>query len=153
MTKYLIAALATLVAAGTAAAEHPLRAQSAGASAVVLKANLTGRYLHTTSTGTGTATITIKPNQVCWKFTYRGLDKPGDSGVHIAPPPAAGKHKTSVFPFTATTSTTPGCVAANHWTHGADWAQKIAADPARFYVIVGTTKYPQGAIGGVLRRS
>jgi len=154
MTKYLIAALATLVVAGTAAAESPLRAQSAGASAVVLKANLTGRYLHTTSTGTGTATITIKPGQVCWKFSYRGLDKPGDSGVHIAPPPAPGKHKRSVFPFTATTSTAPGCLPADHWgASSAAWAQKIAADPARFYVIVGTTKYPQGAIGGVLQRS
>lgn len=121
------------------------------AAVTVLKATLTGKYLHTTSTGTGTATITIKPGQVCWRFTYRGLDTPGDSGVHIAPPPAPGKHKTSVFPFTATTSTTPGCVSADHWgPSSAAWAQKIAADPARFYVIVATTKYPQGAIGGVL---
>jgi hypothetical protein len=153
MTKYLITALATLAAAGTAAAHTPLRAQL-GAGTVVLKANLTGRYLHTTSTGTGTATITIKPGQVCWKFSYRGLDKPGDSGVHLAPPPAAGKHMRSVFPFTATTSTAPGCVPADHWgASSAAWAQKIAADPTRFYVIVATAKYPQGAIGGVLHRS
>jgi hypothetical protein len=154
MTRYLIAALAGLAVAGTAAAHTPFRAH-ARAGAIVLKANLTGSYLHTTSTGTGTATITIKPGQVCWKFTYRGLDKPGDSGVHIAPPPAAGKHKTSVFPFTATTSTAPGCLPADHWGGGssAAWAQKIAADPTRFYVIVGTVKYPQGAIGGVLHRS
>ncbi len=124
------------------------------ASAVVLKANLTGKYLGTTSTGSGTATITITGSKVCWKFTYRGLDKPGDSGIHIAPPPAPGKHKTSVFPFTATTSMAPGCVAANHWgPSSAAWAQKVTADPTRFYVIIGTVKYPQGAIGGPLHHA
>lgn len=124
------------------------------ANAIVLKANLTGKYLGTTSTGSGTATITITGSKVCWKFVYRGLDKPGDSGVHVAPPPSPGKHKTSVFPFTATTSPTPGCVAADHWgPSSAGWAQKIASDPTRFYVIIGTVKYPQGAIGGSLRRT
>jgi hypothetical protein len=127
---------------------------AAPANAVVLKADLTGKYLRTTSTGSGTATITITGGKVCWKFTYRGLDKPGDSGVHIAPPPAPGKHKTSVFPFTATTSMAPGCLAANHWgPSSAGWAQKVAADPTRFYVIIGSVKYPQGAIGGALHRA
>jgi len=127
---------------------------AAPANAVVVKANLTGKYLRTTSKGSGTATITFTGGKVCWKFTYRGLDKPGDSGIHIAPPPAPGKHKTSVFPFTATTSMAPGCVAANHWgPSSAGWAQKIAANPSRFYVIIGTAKYPQGAIGGPLRRA
>jgi CHRD domain len=110
--------------------------------------------LHTTSTGSGEATITFKPGQVCWKLTYRGLDTPADSGVHIAPPPAPGTHKKSVFPFTATTSMTPGCVPTDHWgPSSVGWAQKIAADPGRYYVIIGTTTYPQGAIGGVLHRS
>lgn len=127
---------------------------AAPATAIVLKANLTGKYLGTTSTGSGTVTITFTVSKVCWKFTYRGLDKPGDSGIHIAPPPAAGKHKTSVFPFTANTSMAPGCVAANHWgPSSAGWAQKVAADPGRFYVIIGTAKYPQGAIGGPLHRT
>jgi hypothetical protein len=149
MTKYLMIAVAVL--AGAAAAATQLRAQPA--AAVVLKANLTGRYLHTTSTGAGTGTIAFKPGHVCWRFSYRGLDTPGDSGIHIAPPLAPGKHKTSVFPFTATTSMSPGCVSVNHWGKSdAAWAQKIEADPARFYVIVATAKYPQGAIGGVLHR-
>jgi hypothetical protein len=43
----------------------------AGASAdtIVLKANLTGKYLHTTSTGSGTVTVTFKGSEICWKFT------------------------------------------------------------------------------------
>jgi hypothetical protein len=126
---------------------------AASADTIVLKANLTGKYLHTTSTGSGTATITFKGSNVCWKFTYRGLDHPGDSGIHITPPPPPGKHKASVFPFTATTSMAPGCVAANHWgASRAGWAQKVAADAGRFYVIIATAKYPQGAIGGPLHR-
>ncbi len=127
---------------------------AAPATAVVLKAKLTGKYLRTTSTGSGTATITFKGSKVCWKFTYRGLDKPGDSGVHMAPPPPPGKHTRSVFPFTATTSMAPGCVAANHWgPSSAGWARKVAGDPGRFHVIIGTAKYPQGAIGGRLSRA
>jgi len=134
------------------AAGQPARATRAGT--VVLKATLTGKYLHTASTGRGTARVTITASKVCWRFTYSGLDsRPGDSGIHIAPPPRAGQHKTSVFPFTASTSTAPGCVSKTGWgaAHAA-WADKIAANPSHFYVILGTKKYPspQGAIGGVL---
>jgi CHRD domain len=140
----------------TAGATLVLAAAAAGASATggttVLKAILTGPYLHTTSTGSGTATITITPTRVCWKFSYQGLDTPNISGVHIAPPPAAGKHKTSVFPFTATTTQTHQCEAPTRWggANGPKWLAKIEADPGRFYVIIGTNKYPQGAIGGML---
>jgi CHRD domain len=129
-------------------------AESAASGNVVLKATLTGAYLHTTSTGSGTATVKITPTMVCWKLTYKGLDQPGDSGVHIVPPPPPGKHKTSVFPFTATTSTAPGCDSRTKWgSNDQKWVEKIVADPAHFYVIVGTAKYPQGAIGGALSGS
>ena len=139
----LCAALAVGVASGASAAP---------ASNIVVKATLTGKYLHTSSTGHGTVMITMKPTSVCWKFTYRGLDQGGDSGIHIVPPPAAGKHKHSVFPFTASTSTAPGRVSKTRWgPSGPSWVDKIVADPSRFYVIVATKKYPQGAIGGVLR--
>jgi CHRD domain-containing protein len=129
------------------------RSATAGSSAdVVLRATLTGEYLHTTSTGRGTATITVKSTKVCWKFTYAGLDQGGDSGIHIVPPPAAGKHKTSVFPLTASTSTAPGCVSRTAWgPNDAKYVDRIVADPSHFYVIVATKRYPQGAIGGALR--
>jgi hypothetical protein len=163
MTKHLITALTGLLASTMLLATGAVAAASTNAASTgsrsqtavtVLKATLTGKYLHTSSTGTGTATITFKPDQVCWKFSYRGLEKPDDSGVHITPPPAPGKHKRSVFPFTATTSRAASCVPADHWgPSSAGWAQKITADPARFYVIVATAKYPQGAIGGVLHAS
>jgi hypothetical protein len=118
----------------------------------VLTATLNGRYLHTTSPGSGTATITITATKVCWRFTFRGIDTPNVSGIHVAPPPAAGVHKTSVLPFTATTSKAPGCEPWNRWgAEGPTWVKRILAAPSRFYVIIGTTRYPEGAIGGVLR--
>jgi hypothetical protein len=125
----------------------------AAGTPTVLQATLTGTYLHTTSPGSGTARITITPSKVCWKFSYRGLDTPNVSGIHIAPPPAAGKHKTSVFPFTASTSQAEQCESPTRWgRNGPSWLAKIVANPGRFYVIVGTTTYSQGAIGGALRR-
>ncbi len=127
-------------------------AAGAPKSDVVLKATLTGRYLHTTSTGSGTVTVTVKSTKVCWKFAYKEIDQAGDSGIHVVPPPAPGKHKRSVFPFTASTSTAPGCVGKTAWgASGANWLGKIVANPSRFYVIIATKKYPQGAIGGALR--
>ena len=124
------------------------------ADTVVLKARLTGKWLGTTSKGTGTATITFKGAKVCWKLSYQGLDTPGDSGIRLLPPPPdPSKHKRSVFPLTATTSTAPGCVPSNKWgPSSAGWAAKIAAEPTRFYVSIATKKYPQGAIAGPLKR-
>jgi hypothetical protein len=142
---------ASIVFAAVLAACVVGAATAASDSDVVLKATLTGKYLHTTSTGSGTATITVKPTKVCWKFAYKGLDRGGDSGIHIVPPPPPGKHKTSVFPFTASTSTAPGCVSKTAWgANDAKYVDRIVADPSHFYVIVATKKYPQGAIGGVL---
>ena len=149
MRKTFAAAFCALVVVGVSAVGS---ATATSSDDVVLKATLTGKYLHTTSTGHGTATITVKPTKVCWKFAYTGLDKGGDSGIHIVPPPAAGVHKTSVFPFTASTSTAPGCVSRTAWgANDAKYVDRIVADPSHFYVIVATKKYPQGAIGGVLR--
>jgi hypothetical protein len=137
-----------------AAAAAQIGAAAAGSSSsVVLKATLTGPYLHTTAKGTGTATITISATKACWKFTYGGIDRPNISGIHVAPPPPAGYHKFSVLPFTATTSTAPGCEALTRWSPaGPAWAKKMVADPGRFYVIIGTGRYPNGAIGGQLHR-
>jgi CHRD domain len=137
-----------------AAAAHISGAAASPSSSVVLKATLTGPYLHTTAKGTGTATITFTATKACWKFTFSGIDTPNISGIHIVPPPPAGYHKTSVFPFTATTSAAPGCEALDRWgSTGPGWAKKITANPGRFYVIIGTGRYPNGAIGGVLGQS
>jgi hypothetical protein len=128
-------------------------ALASAAERTTLRATLTGRYLHTGSTGSGSAVITITSSRVCWKFSYRGIGTANDSGVHIAPPPVPAKHTHAVFPFTATTSTKPGCVAVTKWgPSGASWAAKIAANPSRYYVIIATKTYRYGAIGGVLHR-
>jgi CHRD domain len=140
---------AILVLAATALASSA----SATSGTTVLKATLTGHYLHTTSTGSGTATITITPTQVCWKFSFHGIAKPGVSGIHVAPPAPHGRHTPSVLPFTATTSQTHQCELPTKWggANGPKWVAKIVANPGRFFVIVGDDQgYPAGAIGGVL---
>jgi len=141
----LVAAAAAQLAAGSGSAGSP----------VVLKALLSGPYLHTTATGAGTATITFSASKACWKFTYSGIDTPNISGIHVAPPPPAGYHKWSVFPFTATTSTKRGCEALGRWggSVSRSWAHRIVANPSRYYVIIGTDRYPNGAIGGLLHRA
>ena len=146
---------AASVVLAVVAAAHIGAAAAVPASAVVLKATLTGRYLHTTARGTGTATITFTASKACWKFSYSGIDTPNISGIHVAPPPPGGYHKLSIFPFTATTSKVPGCEKLGRWggAVGVAWAKKIVANPSRFYVIIGTGRYPNGAIGGVLHRS
>ena len=146
---------AAALALAAAPAQVGAAANPAASSTVVLKANLTGPYLHTTATGTGTATITFTATKACWKFSYSGIDTPNISGIHVAPPPPAGYHKWSVFPFTATTSTAPDCEALGRWGGpvGRTWAKRIVANPTHFYVIIGTNRYPNGAIGGMLHRA
>ena len=118
-----------------------------------LHATLTGPFLHTTATGRGTATITFYPTKACWKFSYNGIDPPNISGIHVVPPPPAGYHKLSVFPFTATTSQAPGCEKLDRWgARAPSEGKKIVANPSGFYVIIGNGPYPNGAIGGVLHR-
>ena len=153
--KHVGLCVASLALAAAPAQVGAAAASPAASSSVVLKANLTGPYLHTTAKGAGTATITFTAKKACWKFSYSGIDTPNISGIHVAPPPPAGYHKWSVFPFTATTSKAPGCEALGRWGGpvGRAWAKKIVANPSRFYVIIGTNRYPNGAIGGVLRRA
>jgi hypothetical protein len=140
----VVAALSAAIVAASAAL--------AGGGTTTLKATLTGSYLHTTSGGSGTATITISPTKVCWKFSYRGIHKPGVSGIHAAPPAPHGKHTHSVFPFTGSTSQALQCETPTKWgSSGPAWLAKILANPGRFFVIIGDDQgYPAGAIGGAL---
>lgn len=142
----MIATAAAVVAGGAAADSG---------STVVLAATLTGHYLHTTASGSGSVKVTIGPTQLCWTFTFSGVDAPNISGIHQAPPPPAGYHKLSILPFTATTkSGKPECEKLDRWSpSGPRWAKTIAATPGRFYVIVGSARYPNGAIGGALHRA
>jgi len=136
----------TLVLAGVAVA---VAALPAGASdAVTFDATLTGAYVHGPSSAAGTATLTFAGNRVCWKFTYRGLGAPPTiSGIHKAPAPAAGVHKTAIIPFVSNTSEKKECVTAQG---GA--VKAVLANPTSFYVSIGTSgKYRFAAIGGALR--
>ena len=140
MRTYLTLTIAALVAAAAAG--------PAGAGGVItLKATLTGAYVHGPASGAGTATLTFAGNRVCWKFTYRGIGTPTISGIHKAPPPSAGVHKTAIIPFVANTSDKKECV-----TTKAGAVKAVLADPTSFYVSIGTNgKYQFAAIGGPLR--
>jgi hypothetical protein len=59
-----------IVAVASVVAGLVFAPQAAPAADVVLKAKLTGMYLHTTSTGSSTATITVTATKVCWPKLY-----------------------------------------------------------------------------------
>ena len=153
MRRHRIATLVIPILVLGAASSAQTGLAKAGDTTTILKATLTGRYLHTTSSGAGTATITFTPSQVCWKFNFHGITKPGVSGIHIAPPAPHGEHTPSVLPFTATTSEKRQCELPTKWggPNGPKWIAKILANPGGFFVIIGDDNgYPAGAIGGVL---
>lgn len=118
-------------------------------AATILTATLTGPYLHApASAGSGTARITFTANKVCWKFTFKGLVGPGDSGIHRAPPPALGVHKTAILPLETPTTMKPGCASETPAR-----IKLVLANPGNYYLSIGSKKYPKGAIGGQLHRS
>jgi CHRD domain len=141
MRIYLTLTLAALAVALPAAPVH-------ADDAVTLKATLTGAYVHGPPSASGTAVLAFTGNRVCWKFTYRGLGAaPTISGIHKAPAPAAGVHKTAIIPFVADTSGKKECITAR-----AGAVKAVLADPASFYVSIGTSgKYRFAAVGGPLR--
>jgi hypothetical protein len=136
----------TFTLAAIAAAVAALPAAAGGV--VTFKATLTGAYVHGPTSAAGTATLTFAGNRVCWKFTYRGLGAtPTISGIHKAPAPAAGIHKTAIIPFVSNTSERKECVTARV---GA--VKAVLADPSSFYVSIATSgTYRFAAVGGPLR--
>jgi CHRD domain len=122
-------------------------ADATSADVTLLTAKLTAKYVNAPATGFGTARITFTGDRVCWKFTYRGIGKPTISGIHKAPPPPAGKHKTALIPFVANTSTKKQClITPNHRA-----VELVTTNPGAYYVSIGTSgKWRFAAIGGVL---
>jgi len=140
MRTYLTLSIAALVASTAAL---PAQANTV----LTFKATLTGAYVHGVAAGSGTATLTFAGNRVCWKFTYRGIGTPTDSGIHKAPAPPTGVHKTAIIPFVSDTSEKKQCVTAKG---GA--VKAVLADPTSFYVSISTSgTYRFAAIGGPLR--
>jgi CHRD domain len=143
---YWIVGVAAMVSAVVAVQSE----RATSADTIVLTAKLTGSYVHAPARGSGTARITFTGDRVCWKFTYRGIGKPTISGIHKAPPPPAGKHKTALIPFVANTSTKKEClVTPNHRA-----VELVVTNPGAYYVSIGTVgKWQFAAVGGVLRRA
>ncbi len=147
-----IATVAVAITGAVAGVVAPVYAHpdnlAAPAGVVTLKATLTGTYVHAPAGGRGTAAITFAGNRVCWKFTFKGIGTPTISGIHKAPPPPAGVHKTAIVPFTANTTMQKGCAAAK-----AGAVKVVLANPSAYYVSIGTSgKYRFAAIGGRLHR-
>ncbi len=147
-----IAAAAAAITGAIAGVVGPAHAGpdnlAAPGDVVTLTAALTGTYVHAPAGGRGTAAITFAGNRVCWKFTFKGIGTPTISGIHKAPPPPAGLHKTAIIPFTATTTTQKGCAEAK-----AGAVKVVLANPSAYYVSIGTSgKYRFAAIGGRLHR-
>lgn len=143
-TVAIIGAVASVVGPALAEPTH----LAAPADVVTLTATLTGTYVHAPAAGSGTAAITFAGNRVCWKFTFKGIGAPTISGIHKAPPPPAGLHKTAIIPFTANTTTQKGCAEAK-----AGAVKVVLANPSAYYVSIGTSgKYRFAAIGGRLHK-
>lgn len=101
--------------------------------------------------GTGTATVNIDASkgQACYEVSIQKLDTPVGMHIHEGD---AGKSGPVVIPLATPTispnaaeTTTTGCADADRTLLG-----RIAAQPAKFYVNVHTTPYPQGAVRGQL---
>ena len=140
-------ALRLSIAAALAALAVPSLAASAPAG-VVLTATLSGLYVHTSAGGSGTAKITFRGSQVCWKLTFKGIDKPTAAGIAKAPPPAGGPSPVFI-PLTGlfNAAGSSGCAPRS-----ADKVKAVLANPGGFYVRIKTVKYPNAAIGGRLHK-
>lgn len=95
--------------------------------------------------GFGSVTLTINPGkkQLCYDFALSGLSTPLMAHIHQAPPLRNGPPVVTLF-------TGPGgdlddCIT---WTRRQ--LAQIVAHPSAFYVNVGTTEYPDGALRGQL---
>ena len=98
--------------------------------------------------GSAQAEVTIADNfdQVCWSVhDVRNIAPVTAAHIHVG---ARGVNGPVVFPLTKSNEGTwKGC------SEGAEWTQdRIAGDPARFYVNLHTADYPNGAIRGQLTR-
>jgi CHRD domain len=90
--------------------------------------------------GKGTAKITLEPGvgKVCFRLSWSGIGTPTASHIHQGKKGVAGP---VVIPIFGGTPKHSGCVKA-----AKSLINKIAKNPAGYYVNVHTAKYPAGAI-------
>ena len=94
---------------------------------------------------TGSVTLALDPanKQVCYDFELSGASTPLMAHIHEGPPLSNGPPVITLF--TGPGAELDGCVT---WLH--NQLAEIVANPADFYVSVGTTEYPDGALRGQL---
>lgn len=95
--------------------------------------------------GRGFVRLAIDPErkQVCYDFTLSGLATPLMANIHQGAPLQNGPPVVTLF--TGPGAELDGCM---HWLRTQLTA--IVSDPREFYVEIGTTEYPDGALRGQL---
>ena len=95
--------------------------------------------------GTGVARLTIDPEgkQLCYDFRLSGLSTPLLANIHHGKMLHNGPPVVTLF--TGPGGELDGCV---YWLRSQ--LTEIVSDPQDFYVEIGTTEYPDGALRGQL---
>lgn len=95
--------------------------------------------------GSGTAFVVVNPNaqEICYALDLNGIQPPTAAHIHEGAIDEAGG---PVVDFDLANRGFGGCVT----DVDADLSQRIADDPANFYVNVHNEEYPQGALRGQL---
>lgn len=130
-----------------AAAALGLLAAPALAATVVLTASLTGEAVPGgAGVAGGTATFRAEADPAlgdfCYVLTFKGLGTVRDAAIVAADAPGDGK---AVIALEVTGVETDMCVAVEP-----DVLKAVAADPAKYHVVVRSAANPRGAARGVL---
>ncbi|MDQ3145556.1 MAG: CHRD domain-containing protein [Actinomycetota bacterium] len=95
--------------------------------------------------GSGSATLVLEParGEVCFGLVVEGIPEPTGAHVHRGAAGGAGEVLLSLVP--PRNGRSEGCVTADE-----SLIDRLAVGPERFYVIVHTEQYPDGALRGQL---
>ena len=151
----LVVLVAVLAVAGTlfVGISGASSKQGTTPSPKILTAHLTGEQEvpgPADEDGFGFAEIRLGDNQVCFKLSWRNIDPPTMSHIHVAPKGVAGPIVVPLFvadvPLPATINSVGGCAPADPALIHA-----IATNPSGYYVNIHNVAFPAGAIRGQLK--
>jgi CHRD domain len=100
--------------------------------------------------GVGFAEIRLGEDQVCFRESWKNIDAPTMSHIHVGPKGVAGPIVVVLFmaetPLPDTIHSVDGCAPADPAVIHA-----IAANPSGYYVNIHNVPFPAGAIRGQLK--
>ena len=142
---------AALVAAMTAFAVVPVFAEAADTGPLAtLKANLRGEKEVPgpgDPDGSGHAVVKVYPARVCFELEVRDIGTPTGAHIHLGLRDEAGPVVAGLVPLPPADGSSEGCVRIPRAL-----SLELREHPARYYVNVHTTDFPDGAIRGQLHR-